>query len=445
MGRLEPSTPVAPQAHRKEQRAKHARVTINKTIPAILASDPRARQGVAQAELLVNPQPVTHGVDSSQQHELSSKASRHSRDGKKRAAAKDEGDEVTGTTSVQNRIEPLRIKIKVSDTLAVARELHLSGPRSRKNVAVLNMASPLRPGGGVLNGATSQEESLCVRSTLLPSLKEEWYRLPEVGAIWSPDVCVFRVPNSITGQDEELGKGKRFYVDVISAGMLRFPEVVSQTSVVNEDTGDAREESTEQKYANPKDREMALNKMKAAMRILQNKGTERVVLGAWGCGAYGNPVAEIVDGWKKILLGTGRSKGKGRLDPKTQGTQWFPVKEIVFAIKDRNMARTFATLWGSEVELDEVDKPERASQLINDDETQDLKELETKIDDLELQLKQVKTPLLRKGIEDTLKALRLQSGAREDAKMTSNRAERNQSEYVDDESINDSEFADGKV
>jgi len=38
------------------------------------------------------------------------------------------------------------------------------------------MASPLRPGGGVLTGATSQEEFLCARTTLYPSLREKFYR-----------------------------------------------------------------------------------------------------------------------------------------------------------------------------------------------------------------------------------------------------------------------------
>ncbi len=90
------------------------------------------------------------------------------------------------------------------------------------------MASPLRPGGGVLNGATSQEESLCARSTLLPSLREECYRLPEIGGICSPDVLVFRVPGA--GEDKELPKAERFYVDVVSSAMIRFPETTEKNS-----------------------------------------------------------------------------------------------------------------------------------------------------------------------------------------------------------------------
>jgi len=59
MGRTEPShAPLAQQSHRKEQRAKHARLTINKTIPNLLKTNYRARQGIEKAELIVDPPAV---------------------------------------------------------------------------------------------------------------------------------------------------------------------------------------------------------------------------------------------------------------------------------------------------------------------------------------------------------------------------------------------------
>jgi uncharacterized protein (TIGR02452 family) len=71
-----------------------------------------------------------------------------------------------------------------------------------------------------LSGATSQEESLCVRSTLYAFLREEFYRLPSRASIYTPDVLVFR------DQDlRDLPKRDRFYVDVISCAALQFPEV----------------------------------------------------------------------------------------------------------------------------------------------------------------------------------------------------------------------------
>ncbi|KAJ4859649.1 hypothetical protein T069G_04637 [Trichoderma breve] len=175
------------------------------------------------------------------------------------------------------------------------------------------MASPLRPGGGVLTGATSQEEWLCSRTTLYPSLHEEFYRLPEIGAIYTPDVLVF--------------------IDVITAAMLRLPEV---------DTN----QQGELTYSEQKDRDMALAKMRCIMRILRARHINRVVLGAWGCGAYGNPVDEIARSWRRVLLGP-QAKRSERVEV-------YDDMEVVFAIKDHDMARRFTTAFGAGAVFEEL-------------------------------------------------------------------------------------------
>ncbi|EME79467.1 uncharacterized protein MYCFIDRAFT_156764 [Pseudocercospora fijiensis CIRAD86] len=349
MGRAQPSyAPIAQQGFRKDQRAKHARVIITKTIPQILNSDARARKGVANAELISHPP----GVKS-----RSKKATRRASQG---------ADDSSQTSPNQDSASPsLELRIHVADTLVVAQDLHHSS-RSKKNVAVLNMASPLRPGGGVLNGATSQEELLCTRTTLLPSLKEEWYRLPELGGIWSPDALVFRL------QEETLPKARRFYVDVISAGMLRFPDLTEHGC-----------------YASQKDRDLAREKIRRVLQILVEKKADRVVLGAWGCGAYGNPVHEIAQAWRYALRG-----------------ECGNFNQVVFAIKDSRMAREFAGAWGDEIEVMEDGKGMASAG--ESEEDREREELLQKIETLESQIKEVKTPMLKESLEGTLRALRME-------------------------------------
>lgn len=191
MGRTRPSVVQPPQGHRKDARAKQAKATINKTIPALLKSDSRARKGVEDAELIADPPQNTLPV-----HE-----------GKK----------------VDQETNEIEISIAAVDTITCALRLsdrHDGTTKSRKEgkIGILNMASPLRPGGGFLNGAASQEEFLCMRTTLYPSLQDSFYRLPDVGGVWTHDVLVFRDGSP---EANELTKRQRRHVGVVSAGTLR--------------------------------------------------------------------------------------------------------------------------------------------------------------------------------------------------------------------------------
>ena len=72
----------------------------------------------------------------------------------------------------------------------------------KQNIGVLNFASAKNPGGGFLNGAMAQEESLAASSTLYKTLiaHEEYYQKNRAQrsmmytnhAIYSPDVVFFR-------------------------------------------------------------------------------------------------------------------------------------------------------------------------------------------------------------------------------------------------------------
>ncbi|KAH7035328.1 uncharacterized protein B0I36DRAFT_360716 [Microdochium trichocladiopsis] len=434
MGRTEPSLGRPPPEFRRDARAKRAKATVNKLIPALLNAHPRARRGIDAAELIVEPaaattartttstvettkfkdakQPAPNGSSRS-----SGKGKAKGRKGKGRGHGDNEEeltaperpgaatgpalpDVAPGSKSRPDKTAnpasatPPRIRLAIADTLTVARYLlepagddacgatasaakptkttraDLANTTSR--VGILNMASPLSPGGGFLNGAMTQEESLCMRTTLLPSLRDEFYRLPELGAVYTPDVLVFR---DEAGND--LDKKDRWFVDCVSAAMLRFPEVEEvpdgddggvksttdqpRTSPENDldSNSDEEEEGEEEdedgdedihealvikRYANQKDREAVIHKMRVVMRIFQAKGCRKLVLGgAWGCGAYGNPVEEVAAAWRKVLLpptpSSNKAGGSGRARPPKEN--WHGIEEVVFAIKGGGMAGRF--------------------------------------------------------------------------------------------------------
>ncbi|KAL7793802.1 hypothetical protein V8C37DRAFT_78003 [Trichoderma ceciliae] len=306
----------------RDERAKAAKVFLHRKLPSILRSNARARKGVESAELIVDPPRVSPERDAVKTTCTSKAPSRRTDHNDSESAS---ASASASATAQPTPLTTKAIRIWALDTLDAAR---LSASNSAR-VAVLNMASPLRPGGGVLSGATSQEEWLCSRTTLYPSLREEFYRLPEVGAVYTPDVLVCKMWDAGAS---DLASTDQFFVDVVTAAMLRLPDV-------------ERNQDGEMAYSEQKDQDMVLRKMRCVMRILTSRRVNRVVLGAWGCGAYGNPVEEVARAWRRVLLGP---KAK-----KIGTSEVYDDVEIVFAIKDQAMTRHFAEAFGPEALFDE--------------------------------------------------------------------------------------------
>ncbi|KAI5243165.1 hypothetical protein E4T43_04328 [Aureobasidium subglaciale] len=383
MGRLQPTVVVAPQANRRSDRAKRAKDTVNKVIPDILKSSPRARHGIHNAVLTSDPKPETD----------------------------------TGRPWASNLI----IRLSHTDSLTAARRITHSSRRQSaaaalttskqatrsRNVCVLNMASPLRPGGGFLDGATSAEEFLCMRTTLYASLWDDFYRLPEVGGVMTPDVMVHR---DSTPEAEDLPKRERFFVDVISAAMIRFPETNSARAAEKEDAEGGC--SCGVSYCD-RDRELVTHKMRGVLRMAQSQGAEKLILGAWGCGAYGNPVREVAKIWKRVILGTTR-----------KAESWPGLKEIVFAITDRGQLKEFEKCFGDVLVNDSVSPPAEANQEPQATGTQSptselISELVSKIQETELQLDQISNRRTKDRLREVLANLNKQlaqagSGPQED-------------------------------
>lgn len=161
------------------------------------------------------------------------------------------------------------------DTVAAIFRLRKEFPDSR--VAVLNFASFRKPGGGFLDGSRAQEECLCHESDLFNILRSfpNYYQdnftmlhsnLYVNRALYSPDVLFFR--------DDKCQK-----VDVI-------------TCAAPNKTAASKLGISEGQNLNS-----LRSRIQYIFRIARNQSVDILVLGAFGCGVFGQSamkVAEII-------------------------------------------------------------------------------------------------------------------------------------------------------
>ncbi len=151
-------------------------------------------------------------------------------------------------------------------TLSAARR-HLS--RGLRPVA-LNFASATSPGGGFLHGARAQEEYLCRSSTLHACLlSSPMYALHRAlgdplytdAMSYSPDVPVFR-------GDDHAPVPDPWKLSIITSAACLATEVPG--------------------LDRPKIAPVMWSRMLKVLSVAQRHGHDSLVLGAWGCGAFGN-------------------------------------------------------------------------------------------------------------------------------------------------------------
>jgi uncharacterized protein (TIGR02452 family) len=209
------------------------------------------------------------------------------------------------------------IEVKNETTLEAARKLVDEGHRP----VALNFASAKHPGGGFLGGARAQEESLARSSGLYACLVgHAMYDLHQAArdpmytsyAIYSPDVPVFRT-------DE----GKLLEQPYL-CGFITAPAV--NAKVVLE-----RDPSRRSAI-----RDAMWERILKVLAIATINGHETLVLGAWGCGVFGNDTQEVAELFGRAL--TERFRGA--------------FTKVVFAIldwsEDRHFIGPFQRVFGKE-------------------------------------------------------------------------------------------------
>lgn len=153
-----------------------------------------------------------------------------------------------------------------------------------KNIVALNFASATNPGGGWLHGALAQEEDLCRRSVLYECLRgsTEYYNknIPNGkkgysdGMIYSPSVSFIR--------DED----------------YKLLEVPYSLSIITAPAPNVwqMEDPSEDNL-----REIFKRRTGKILRIAAEYKHKTIILGAWGCGAFGNNAQMVAEAFDDAL------------------------------------------------------------------------------------------------------------------------------------------------
>lgn len=177
-----------------------------------------------------------------------------------------------------------------SFSLAVERSgkcAYLLKGKGENRILVLNLANPVNPGGGVRRGAKAQEEDLCRRSSLLLSLEGREARayysynrnlhtyMGSDGIIITPDVEILKDENG---------------------NLLESSVIVSVMTCAAPMVRRGLEGMSDEEY-----RAMVYKRIDGMLKTAAYLGYKVLILGAFGCGAFGNDARIVSDLFYKAI------------------------------------------------------------------------------------------------------------------------------------------------
>lgn len=174
---------------------------------------------------------------------------------------------------------PCRISVTNEDSFAAAQRL--------QTALVLNFANAHHAGGGFLLGANAQEEALCRCSTLYASINSKAaakmyrYNNTHLNAVesdymlLSPEVLVFRNPQC------------ELIAEPFSAAVITTPAPNRRGAAVF-----ASASTVQQTF---------LRRIRIILRLAAARGYRNLILGAWGCGAFGNDPKLVAECFREAL------------------------------------------------------------------------------------------------------------------------------------------------
>jgi uncharacterized protein (TIGR02452 family) len=168
--------------------------------------------------------------------------------------------------------EPAKLSITDNDTISEAVIMLNNG----LDPLILNMACDVKPGGGVENGARAQEEDLFRCSNYKLCVDKSLYPIGDDELIITNDVTIVK-------DTEYLMLDKFFKADFIAIPAVKRPLVNDDQYLINDDY------------------EQMKKKIDGIFRYAIYHNRDTLLLGALGCGAYGNPPDKVASMFRETI------------------------------------------------------------------------------------------------------------------------------------------------
>ncbi|KAG1878812.1 hypothetical protein F4604DRAFT_574995 [Suillus subluteus] len=202
-------------------------------------------------------------------------------------------------------------------------------------IAILNFASATRPGGGFLNGAQAQEESIARSSTLYPSLMtdsaQRFYQLHthdrnrgfyHHAMVYTPSVVILK--------DDAGNWASPFEVDVLTSAAVNAGDVRKKI-------GDKSELA---EIEEPIESVMK-ERMARILFLFEQQGAKNIVLGSFGTGVFQNDIKVVAKIWAELLTVKG-ARYRHSFD------------RVVFAILGKDTFTTFEQSFEKQTSTDTI-------------------------------------------------------------------------------------------
>ncbi|WP_373546759.1 TIGR02452 family protein [Chamaesiphon sp.] len=174
-------------------------------------------------------------------------------------------------------LPPLQTEFSVTNETTLHAASQLVKLDANRKILCLNFASAMSPGGGFLSGSQAQEESLARATAIYPCLSQmnQMYEtnrqlnspLFTNNMIYSPKVPVFR-------DDDDILLDKPFSISILTTPAVRVNAVVDPEEI----------KSIPQ---------VMFERTEMLLSIAAIHGYKVLVLGAWGCGVFGNNPTQV--------------------------------------------------------------------------------------------------------------------------------------------------------